>query len=183
MSTKKELREKVLRLLRNQDGKERIAKSLLIKDKLFDRDDFREASSIMFYASFDGEVVTHNMITEALQLGKTIGLPITETEGYHLSPRIIEDFERDVVAGPYGIKQPRKLPHNEMYQIDMVIVPGIVFDQDNHRIGWGAGYYDRFLGNLPSTTKTIGLAFDFQIVDKIPRLDPHDVSLDCVLSH
>ncbi len=160
-----------------------MEKSRLIKDRLFSRDDFREASSIMFYASFDGEVVTHDMIAEALQKGKTIGLPVVEADGHRLSPRIIHDFERDVVDGPYGIKQPRKLPNNTMEQIDIVIVPGIVFDKNNHRIGWGAGYYDRFLGNLPRTTRTIGLAFDFQIVDEIPRIDPHDVSLDDVLSN
>ena len=155
----------------------------MIKDRLFSRDDFREASSIMFYASFDGEVITHDMITESLQTGKTVGLPVVEPDGYRLTPRVIQDFERDVVAGPFGIKQPRKLPHNEMKQIDMVIVPGIVFDKNNHRIGWGAGYYDRFLGNLPQTAKTIGLGFDFQIVDHIPCIDPHDVSLDAVLSN
>lgn len=123
------------------------------------------------------------MIAEALRLGKTVGLPVVEATDYRLSPRVIQDFERDVVAGSYGIKEPRKLPNNEMQQIDMVIVPGIVFDKCHHRIGWGAGYYDRFLGNLSRTTKTIGLAFDFQIVDTIPSVEPHDVSLDDVLSN
>lgn len=183
MSNKEELREKVLTLLRNQEGEKRLAKSRLIQDRLFDRDDFQEASSILFYASFDGEVATHDMITGALQQRKTIGLPIVEQNGHHLSPRVIQDFERDVVAGPYGILQPRKLPDNDMKHIDMVIVPGIVFDKNNYRIGRGAGYYDRFLGDLPSAAKTLGLAFDFQIIDTIPRIEPHDIPLDHVLTN
>ncbi|MBZ0167358.1 MAG: 5-formyltetrahydrofolate cyclo-ligase [Candidatus Omnitrophica bacterium] len=181
MSTKEELRKKVLTLLRNQEGKKRLTKSLGILDQLFGRVDFREASSILFYASFDGEVVTHDMIIGALKLGKTVGLPVMEADDCHLSPRVIRDFERDLVAGPYGIRQPRKLPDNEMTHIDMVIVPGVVFDKNNHRIGRGAGYYDRFLGNLSDKTTTVGLAFDFQMVDKIPCIEPHDVPVDHVL--
>ena len=64
--------------------------------------------------------------------------------------------------------------------IDLVLVPGIVFDHEGHRIGYGFGHYDKFLRKVPKATK-IGLAFDFQVVDKIPR-EMHDVPVDMVVT-
>ena len=63
----------------------------------------------------------------------------------------------------------------------MVIVPGIVFDKNGHRIGYGYGYYDRFFHKLDANVKKIGFAFDFQVVDKIPE-EQHDVPMDVVIT-
>ena len=66
-------------------------------------------------------------------------------------------------------------------ELDLVVVPGLAFDKRNNRLGRGQGYYDRFLKTLPRGVPTIGLAFDFQIVDTIPQRKEHDVAVDCVL--
>jgi 5-formyltetrahydrofolate cyclo-ligase len=58
--------------------------------------------------------------------------------------------------------------------LDAVLVPGVAFDKQNFRLGRGGGYYDRFLNNLPKKIHTIGLAFDFQVVDRLPH-DHHDI--------
>ena len=76
----------------------------------------------------------------------------------------------------FGIFQPRAGHVREvpLEDIDLVIVPGVAFDKYNMRLGRGHGYYDRFLSSLPDRTKTIGLAFDFQVVENLPK-DSHDI--------
>lgn len=182
-STKKDLREKVKTLLRSQEEEKRLEKSLLIKNKLLNMDVFQRASNILFYASFDGEVDTFEMIISSIKLGKTVGLPVVKRDGTQLLPRIIHSFERDLEKGPYGIKQPKINPENEMKIIDLVIVPGLAFDKKNYRIGRGAGYYDRFLSALSDKIYTLGLAFDFQIIERLPQIDQHDVPVKHVLTN
>ena len=83
---KKDLRERILTLLRNQTEKERFAKSLSIKDKLFRLKDIQRAQTILFYASFDGEVDTTEMIKQARQLGKRIALPQISSKNRTIIP-------------------------------------------------------------------------------------------------
>ena len=65
--------------------------------------------------------------------------------------------------------------------IDLIVVPGVAFDKKNIRLGRGHGYYDRFLSGLPKRTKTIGLAFDFQVLEDLPQ-DPHDVPVSTIIT-
>ncbi|MCK4882744.1 MAG: 5-formyltetrahydrofolate cyclo-ligase, partial [Candidatus Omnitrophica bacterium] len=67
--------------------------------------------------------------------------------------------------------------------LDMVIVPGVAFDKHNNRLGRGGGYYDRFLAALSSEVLTVGLAFDFQMVDSLSSQETHDVPVSCVLTN
>ncbi len=63
----------------------------------------------------------------------------------------------------------------------MVIVPGVAFDREGFRIGFGAGYYDRFLPHLPKNTALVSLVYDFQLMTKVPR-EPHDISVDWIIT-
>lgn len=181
---KKLLRERILTLLRNQKEEERLNKSRAIGLKLFKLQEFQEAQTILFYASFDGEVETFDMIKSAQQLGKSIRLPrIVEGENRFV-PAAVHSLDKDLEDGPYGIKQPKSDPDAASPDNpDLVIVPGVAFDNKNNRLGRGGGYYDRFLGSLPPTVKTVGLAFDFQIVDSLSFQEEHDVSVSCVLTN
>lgn len=179
------LRERILTLLRNQKEEERSIKSLVIKDKLFQMDEFQKAGTILFYASFDGEVETFAMMRETQKLGKTIGLPGTTKGKKKIIPTAVRSLDADLEKGPYGIKQPRldQAQTLDKDHLDMVIVPGVAFDKHNNRLGRGGGYYDRFLESLSSETITVGLAFDFQIVDSLPAQEKHDVPVSYVLTN
>ncbi len=182
--TKTELRQKVLTLLREQKEEERLAKSLVILDKLLKKLEFQKALTVLFYAAFDGEVDTFEMMQRAQQLGKRIGLPYIVRKEKRMIPTVVESIEKDLVAGPYGVKQPRETSREKTLspdELDLVIVPGLAFDRHNHRLGRGQGYYDRFLKGLSARIPTIGLAFDFQIVDHLPPKEEHDVPVSCVL--
>ncbi len=179
---KEKIRKKILTLLRNQKEEDRLNKSLGILKKTLALPKFKAAKTILFYASFDGEVDTFDMMKQSLRLGKKIALPIIDTKHKHITPMLVHNLDEDLVAGPYGIQEPRFVKNRLVScdDIDLSVVPGIAFDRDNHRLGRGAGYYDRFLARLSKDTPSIGLAFDFQIVNRLPRQE-HDVPLTKVI--
>ncbi|MDP8264207.1 MAG: 5-formyltetrahydrofolate cyclo-ligase [Candidatus Aceula lacicola] len=182
---KESLRKRLLELLRTQKEDVRLKKSKLIADKLFKAPEFIRAQVVMFYFSFDGEVDTLSMIKEAQKVGKKVVLPITIKNEKKIIPSPIDSIEKDLTTGPYGIQEPKTSIKQRFTPAhpDLVIVPGVGFDQNNNRLGRGEGYYDRFLNTLPESTPTIGLAFDFQIVSCLPVIEKHDVPVSCVLTN
>jgi 5-formyltetrahydrofolate cyclo-ligase len=183
--SKKILRERILTLLRNQKEEERLIKSLAIRNKLFQMEEFQKAGTILFYASFNGEVETFEMMKEAQKLGKTIGLPGVIKQEHKIVPTAVSSLESDLEPGIYGILQPKKGQGRPIFQddLDMVVVPGVAFDKNNNRLGRGEGYYDRFLRGLSSDVTTVGLAFDFQMIESLPFQEGHDVPVSCVLTN
>lgn len=183
--TKRILRKKLLNLLRTQKEETRLKKSTIIREKLFALPEFQKADTILFYASFDGEVETFEMIKQAQKLGKTIALPKIIHEKKHFVPVRVDNCDTDLAKGTFGIKEPKTAGDNrqlDIKDIDMVIVPGLAFDADNNRLGRGGGYYDNFLAQLPSGRPTVGLAFDFQILDSVPQQDGYDIPVSRVIA-
>lgn len=179
--TKKTLRSKILTMLKTQKEEERKNKSLKIKGILFSLPEFIKAKVVMFYLSFNGEVETFDMIRSALKLGKTVAVPVTKKE---IIPSVVSDLDKELACGLYGIKEPKKiyLRPIDFDLLDLVIVPGVAFDNKGNRLGRGKGYYDRFLKKLPSQTHTVGLAFDFQVVDTLlPNLEKHDLPVKRII--
>ena len=182
--TKEEIRQKILTRMRQQQEDERQRKSRIIQRKLFALPAMRTAKTLFFYASFDGEVETLDMMKQAQRLGKIIALPCVDRRQFKLHPARVESLEHDLAPGAYGIAQPdRHCQPIEIEALDMVIVPGVAFDRLNNRLGRGQGYYDRFLARLSSGIPVIGLAFDFQILDRLPDQQAHDRPVSCVLSN
>ena len=143
--------------------------------------EFKVAKTILFYASFDGEVDTFEMMTQAQKLGKKILLPTIIKDQKRIVPAVVDCLEENLHSGPYGIKQPKILDGTvSPEEMDFILVPGVAFDRNNFRLGRGHGYYDRFLGGLPKTAVTCGLAFDFQIVENLPS-QAHDIKVSRIL--
>ncbi|HQP91111.1 MAG TPA: 5-formyltetrahydrofolate cyclo-ligase [Candidatus Omnitrophota bacterium] len=180
---KKEIRQVVLKKLKNHKEEERLKKSSKIAGKLFLLKEYLKAKTVLFYLSFDGEVDTLRMIKDAMKQGKKVAVPAILKEARELVPSILEDLDADLKGGPYGVLHPREeyIRPIPLEKIDLVIVPGLAFDVAGNRLGRGMGYYDRFLSRLPKDTPVIGLAFDFQIIDDFPPLEPHDLSVSKVL--
>lgn len=180
--SKSSLRTHFLGLLKSQGSQERARKSRDIARALFALPAFVKARTILFYASLPGEVDTAAMTEKALQLKKQVALPVIVRDQKKMIPTLIDSLD-EVQCGAYGICEPKQdaakaiLPN----ALDMVIVPGLAFDRAQHRLGRGAGYYDRFLAQLPQTVQTVGIAFDFQVVDRLPT-EEHDVPLDLVIA-
>ncbi len=177
------IRRGVLTLLRDQKEEERRRRSAVIQGRLEARREYREAKTILFFASLAEEVDTFPLMDRALMEGKTVILPVTQVEQRRVVPVRVLNLERDLEWGPYRIRQPRMLPDRivDPARLECVLVPAVAFDRDGYRLGRGGGFYDRFLRGCPFDTPTIGLAFSFQILDEIPR-EPHDVRVSLVIS-
>ena len=174
---KNKLKEQMLEK-RNSLSKQEIAeKSRQIESNLFNLEQYKKSKIIMFFVSFNSEVDTHNMIKEALK-NKTVVIP--KVVSNEIEPSVIIDFDSLLPSGKYGILEPIEAMKIAYKNIDLVLVPGIAFDSGGHRIGYGFGYYDKFLKKVSKAVK-IGLAFDFQIADKIPK-ESYDVPVDVIIS-
>jgi len=175
-------RKEILYKLRAQAPEEALLKSGIIKEKLLLDPGFKKAKVVMLYASRDEEVRTWEIINEALAMGKKVALPRCVSQAKVL-PKEITDTDIDLEKGTYSIYEPRSSQQNvEIEEIDLVVVPGVAYDRDNNRLGKGKGCYDRFLKALSPRTATIGLAFDFQLLDKLPK-DSHDIPVSRVITN
>ena len=114
-------------------------------------------------------------------MGKRVELPrCTSQKG--IVPKEIRNTHTDLEKGIYAIRQPRRSKRNlEPRKLNLVVVPGVAFDEKNRRLGRGKGYYDRFLKKLPRDKISVGLAFDFQIVKDLPE-DSHDIPVSKVIT-
>jgi 5-formyltetrahydrofolate cyclo-ligase len=166
-------------LLKTQKEEDRDRKSRLIKQKLLRTREFIKAKRVMFYMAFCGEVNTEEMMKKAALLGKTVTVPVCERNRISIRPCRLDAHAR-LRQGPYGVKEPAVKKCISADKLDLVIVPGVAFDPRGNRLGRGKGYYDRFLEHLPKDTPSIGLAFDFQILPKVPAAK-HDVKVNKVL--
>ena len=179
---KKKLREEILKKLHDISREEKDSKVEKLKEKLFSLEEFKQAKCVMFYVSKHYEVDTHKMIDESIAMGKKVVVPITLKEEKTLRLSELKDREKELVRGHYGIHQPHEnhVRPVSLEDVDLMIVPGLAFDKERHRLGHGGGYYDRFLEKAPPSIFTIGLAFDFQIVDELPK-HTTDIPVDRIL--
>lgn len=180
-NSKVKIRKEILCTLNNQAQKELLRKSEEIKKKLFSMPEFKKSQVVMLYASKNGEVNTSEMIDEALRAGKRVALPRTAGQEAIVAKEI-KTRQEDLEIGAYGICEPKE--HNktlELEEIDLIVVPGVAFDKRNRRLGRGKGYYDRFLKKLPPGKISVGIAFNFQIVNSLPE-DSHDVPVSTVIT-
>ncbi|MDD5427931.1 MAG: 5-formyltetrahydrofolate cyclo-ligase [Candidatus Omnitrophica bacterium] len=173
---KYKIRTHIKEKLNSHSELEKKQKSGIIKDKLFNEKAFKEAEVVMFYVSLKDEVSTLSMIDEAIKIGKRVCIPVIIKEEKRLIAGEIKDRAMDLERQHFGIYQPKAGHVKEvpLEDIDVIVVPGIAFDKKNVRLGRGHGYYDRFLCALPNDTKTIGIAFDFQVLEDLPK-DSHDI--------
>jgi 5-formyltetrahydrofolate cyclo-ligase len=144
--------------------------------------EYHNADLVMAYADFRGEVPTRDLIARALAEGKRVALPRTDPGRRRLLPVEIGDPDGDLVPGAYGILEPgagcRPVDAREL---DLVLVPGVGFTCGGQRLGYGGGYYDRFLARLRPDAVTVGLAYGVQLMDELPA-GPHDRKVDMVIT-
>lgn len=157
-------------------------KSAAIASKLFNLNFFKEAKTVMFYCSMPNEVDTKSMIEKALGLGKRVFLPCTNEKSKTLKALEYNATSDVLEKGTYGIYQPKRnvKKRSTVKHFDIVFVPAIAFDESGYRVGFGHGYYDRFL-KTSSFTLSVGLAYAFQIVKTVPK-EYFDVPVNILLT-
>ncbi|NYE56597.1 5-formyltetrahydrofolate cyclo-ligase [Carboxydothermus ferrireducens] len=182
MDDKKILRKEILNKRAAQSPEEITAKSAKILELLKVFQPYQQAQTVMVYLDFRGEVKTLEIIRDLWAYGKKVVIPVTVLSEKKLLPVYFRDFG-DLVEGTYGILEPKEEARTiaEPEVIDLVLVPGVAFDLKGNRLGYGAGFYDRFLPNLRPAVKKVALAFELQIVPKIPT-GPHDIPMDYIIT-
>lgn len=161
--------------LRREMGKERIEEySEKIYQNLIKTDLYKNANTIFVYVSMDKEINTEKIIRKSLEDGKEIYVPFIEVK--EMKAKRLEKYE-DLVEGKFKIKTTRS--DITIENPDLSLVPGLTFDKSKHRIGYGGGYYDKFLEK--SKTTSLGLfATPFESIE-IPT-EEYDIPLDYILT-
>lgn len=179
---KKLIRRDILGKRANLGKNDHNKLSKKIIDNIYNSPYYKNAKTIMTFISFGDEVDTHDFIKESIEKGKIIVIPISIPETKELKLSHVKDF-RELEVGYYDILTPKKefIRLVDPNSVDLIIVPGVAFDREGYRIGYGGGYYDRFLSKISKEVPKISIAFDLQLVDKVPRED-FDIPVDYIFT-
>ncbi len=170
-----ELRKSILAARQAMQPDLRRQKSQRIAARLRAMPVFLEAGLCLFYVNFRSEVETMPLIRLCLREGRQLAVPLTLVSAKRLVPYRLRNPEQELVAGYCGILEPDPLVVEPVdpARLEVVVVPGSVFDLQGGRLGYGGGFYDRFLEKEAPAAVRIALAFEMQLVDKVPVQD-HD---------
>lgn len=160
----------------SQSSEDKAARDKAVFDRLIDLPQFKASKEFFVYLSHIGEVSTDELIIKFFDKKKIVVPKISGDEICLYELKDATQFEK----GRFGIREPKIcLPKKEIEHIDLMIIPGIAFDKSGHRIGFGGGYFDKLLSKVHCNT--IGLAYEFQIIDKVPA-HSYDVPVNFIVT-
>ncbi len=169
---KNELR-KIYKYIRN-NIKDRNIQNEIIFNKVISLEKVKKVDTILIYVSFNNEVDTLNIIKYFLGKKK---VAVPKVNGNEMNFYYIDSFN-DLSKGSFNILEPITTNKVTNFDNSICIVPGLCFDKENYRLGYGKGYYDKFLSN--KNIYTIGLSYKETIIKKLP-IDKYDIKLDKVI--
>lgn len=180
---KKNLRAEILEKRKNISREELEKKSSSIAKSLFSTDYYKRSNYIMAYIDFRNEVKTEEIVKTALKEGKNVVIPISVVENKQLILSQLFNYDKELEASTYGILEPKSEFVREIHPelIDLILVPGVAFDRRGYRIGYGGGYYDRFLSKIHKSVPKVALAFNLQITPHIKE-GKYDIPVDYVIT-
>jgi 5-formyltetrahydrofolate cyclo-ligase len=152
---------------------------LHIQRALLESEEYVRAKHLVLYASIHNEVDLYVVMHDAMASGRKVLLPSIYDKG--LIFREVTEASA-LRKGAFGIMEPSA--SNRTYppeQADLIVVPGVAFDLQGHRIGYGKGYYDKALHSLEGQGKLVAVCYDFQLVEEIAG-EPHDVKVDMIIT-
>ena len=177
---KKLLRQR-FSVARKKLGSESVRKNgEQILKKLCVLKEFKSAKSIATFVDFENEPPTRQLIEKALEMGKTVLVPRTNSAKKTLSFHAIRGLS-ELKPNRRGILEPA-IEKTELkpHEIDLILVPGLAFDEKGHRLGSGQGYFDRALPKMKKASK-IGIGFEEFVIAKLP-IEAHDAKLDALIT-
>jgi 5-formyltetrahydrofolate cyclo-ligase len=167
------IRKNMIRMRKKLSEETLRQKSRRISEKLAELEAYRSCRSLLIFLSLPGEVRTEEMIARALSGGKKVYVPLVDASRRRLQITEIPGLDIEFEAGSFGVREP--VPAHRNIQppsvLDFVLVPGLAFDRKGGRIGYGGGYYDRFLKEVAGHVVRVGVAFHFQVLDFVPQTE------------
>ena len=174
---KEKIRKEYLQIRENISNKDE--KSDLIFKKIIQLEEYKNAKTIALYKNLKNEVSTSKLIEESLKLNKKVVLPrvVQDDLIFYQIHSLTDPFKKS----SFGVLEPQNSNLIDKHTIDLVITPGVCFDKEKNRLGFGKGYYDRFLNTI--SVKTIGICFEEQIIKKkfLPK-NEYDYQLDKIVT-
>lgn len=177
MLSKQDLRKMMLEKRKWLTASQVEESGLQLLERLQNGDYLKSVKTAFVYVSGKNEVSTFPLISHLLASGVRVCVPKTFGQGY-MEAWQISDLQADLKPGAFGLLEPITGCMVSTESIDLVVVPGVAFDQKGNRIGYGGGYYDRFLQQ--STAKKVGVCYQFQLVDDIAK-EVTDVAMNAVV--
>lgn len=179
---KKILRNEILSIRNSLNKEIKDKMDYEIYNKLISSELYLNAKNIFVYISFDKEIETKRIINKALNDKKQLYIPKIYRDNKSMKAIRLKSFE-DLKENSMGILEPiDDSDYINKEEIDLIIVPGVVFDLNGNRIGYGGGYYDRYLESIKEISNKVVLAYDLQIVDFIEP-EAHDISIDYIITN
>jgi 5-formyltetrahydrofolate cyclo-ligase len=165
---KAELRRQLRDLLRGLSPDRKGHKSRQACQRLASCRPFEQASVVMMFLSMPDEIDTTEAISLAWQRGMTVVVPRVDWGLHAMTPVALESLDMDVLVSRQGLRNPAAGRPVDPERIDLVVTPGLGFDRQGHRLGRGAGFYDRFLSKQDLRATRCGFCFCEQVVESIP---------------
>ena len=170
MEEKKEIRKKIFKARKEHTDAWILENSLRITEALTQLPEYRNAERIMAYADYNHEVITRYIIEQAWKDGKEVAVP--KVFGKDMVFYRLTDFSQ-LESGYFGIPEPNEDGETVSWEEAMMVMPGVAFDVNCNRVGYGGGFYDRFLEKHPEVCR-VAVGFSFQILLEVPT-EPTDI--------
>jgi 5-formyltetrahydrofolate cyclo-ligase len=177
---KSTLRRQLREAIRAVQPAERLKLSYAACRLLGEQAVWQQAQRVLLFCPLTDELDVWPLVVEAVRTGRRVALPRFRPDAQCYEAAVVEDLQRDVVVGSFGIREPaERCAVQPLNQLDLALVPGLGFDARGRRLGRGKGYYDRLLPEVNGLR--CGVAIDCQIVPEVPA-EPHDCSVDYILT-
>lgn len=162
-------------------GDDISARSRAVQERFFALNCFIKARTVLFYVSFRSEVFTHAMIKEAMSMGKTVAVPLTDIARRRMQACRINSFD-ELLPGAWGIPEPKPDKNRvvPVENLEVLVAPGVAFCEKGWRLGYGGGFFDRFVSGFNGSA--IGLAFDLQVLKTVPHDASRDMKVDRIVT-
>lgn len=155
----------------------------IIENKLFEFANFLESQQVFLYPPGSKEIPTENIIRKAMEIGKSIILPVfTDVKNTFLLYKI-SHFDKDLVLNAHDMLEPNpeRCKKIALDDVDIAIIPGLAFDDKGGRMGFGNNYYSKLITKLPETCRRVSLAYEDQIVDQI-QMESRKYTVDIIIT-
>lgn len=179
---KKSIREEIINKRNELSSDIKMQYDMIIFSKLINCEFYKNAKKIFTYVSFGSEIDTIKFIKYALNDNKEIYVPKTDKAKKEMVAIRINSLDNMSVDN-WGILEPKSVDKNKIGKdFDLILMPGLAFDRKGNRIGYGGGYYDKYLSQFKEIINKLVLAYDFQIVNNIEN-ESHDIKVNCIITN
>ena len=169
---KQALRQSIIAAREKLPAAERLRLSHAVIGSVCDLPAYRQAQTVLGYLNIGAELAAELWVLQALADGKRVLLPRVNRASKHLDIYQVQDLQQDVAPGSWGIREPvveRCIKEDAPGTVDFILLPGVAFTREGARLGYGGGFYDKLLAQMPHRPTLVAGAFALQVVQEIPQ--------------